>query len=221
MAMKTSKASFSVLTIPAVVFMIIGLVFLLVGFGFVVSDIQFRGNGVETTATIIQLQPELIVEFTTRNGEIIQTGMDQRSSLMQVGDQIQIYYALENPYEVRSVEVTQVLTIVFCTIGVMFSWVGAGMFVALLVKRKQAALLRESGRRIYVRVEKTVVDRTIRVNRCHPYLLIGTGHLNGQEKEFRCRGFFDAPEMLIGKQMTVYYDPQNPKKYAVEAPEAL
>ncbi len=219
--MKMRKTSFSVLTIPAIVFTIIGLIFLLVGTGFLASDLHFRENGVETTATIVERHPGILVEFTTQNGETIRTGMDQRSSSMKVGDQIRICYALDDPYEVRSVEVTRVLTTVFCMIGIVFSWIGAVMFVFLYMKHRQATQLKENGYRIYVRVEKAVEDRTIRVNRRHPYLLIGTGHLQGQEKEFRYRGFFDAPEMLVGKQLTVYYDPQNPKKYAVEAPEEL
>ncbi len=219
MTVGKSKTRFHAIMIPMAVFLLIGFVFTVVGIGFAISDAAFRKHAVETSATILEIEPNVLVEYTTEKLGVIQTQIDQYSSSMKVGSQIPILYSLEDPYDARSPEVIRILTMAFCLIGLCFLWIGAAAAVFLLIKRRQAKYLRENGYRISVRVEKAVMDKMVRVNRRHPYTLIGTARVDGITRQFRYYGFFEDPQAQIGSYLTVYYDPLDPAKYTADAPE--
>lgn len=107
---------------------------------------------------------------------------------------------------------------VFGAIGAVFLIVFAVM-LSVLIKRKNARKrMLENGRYINACVVEVKQNLLVKINRFHPWYVIceGTNPYTGEKMYFRSADVRENLSYLLGTQLRVFTDPENPKNYYVE-----
>ncbi len=228
--MNHRKIHISVFLFPAMIFLLIGLIFGLIGGIFTLRTHQFLQTAVEASATIVEIREEeagedtghrVYVEFETQDGRHIRTDIDSYSSSMREGNVIPVFYDPEDPIIVRYMVPYRILSVIYSGISLLLLLIGTILLLRWKRKRDRERWLRKNGRHVHAQIVGFRADPSIRLNNRNPVILLCTAQLQGQNRDFQCRNFFRAPEQLIGKYATVYYDPTDPSTYVVEAPDGI
>ena len=179
----------------------------------VISDVRkerVRRNGKYRTDYDIYVQYE--VDGVTYNQEL-----NGSSSSMRVGSTIVVYYDPENPRDVRSSNNSgmQGFAIAF---SLVFVVLGAFIGIVPAVKFGKLKKLKETGQQITAVITEVVVDKTVRINKRHPYKMIceAVDPLTNEKYIYSSESFVGNIDYLWNQQVTVYYDPYDKDRYYVD-----
>lgn len=114
-----------------------------------------------------------------------------------------------------------IVTIVFCSIGGVFTIIGASFLIVTLLSKKKKKKLIETGRKYYAEVTDAIINYHVQVNRKYPYRLDCKyiDAFTGITYLYRSDNVWDNPDQYIGSQVPVYVNPNKPKEYYVAVEE--
>ena len=154
----------------------------------------------------------------TYNGKQYETGLSEYSSSMWVGKDITLYVNRDNPRKVRTEELLFLPTLILAIIAVPFLVIG-GIFLLITMKqRKKKEYLMQHGKRIMAEVTGGSRNLNYTVNGRHPWKLECRYEdvFSGEIYLFSSSNVWMDPELYIGRQVTVYVDGDNYRKYYVD-----
>lgn len=103
--------------------------------------------------------------------------------------------------------------------GVVFGAIGGGILAARVVRKRREAELRLNGRRVQARFQSVERNTGLEVNGNYPWRIVcqwqdpRTGLLH----VFKSANlWFDPTPYVRVQELTVFVDPQNPRRYAVD-----
>lgn len=224
-----------VLKILGGVFLSIGLILMAVSFLIYHSTASFRREAASATGTVIDLTLERsggtdgasvyypVVEFSTEKGETIRFRGSSGSSppAFSKGQTVTVRFRSEDPYRARieSFPSMWLGTLITGFIGLPFAITGLIMLLIPIFKARQDAWLQANGRIISAEIDRVDLNRGVRVNGQHPYIMHAQWHdsVTGRIYVFRSRDIWYNPERYIRtKTVQVRIHPKNPKKYMMD-----
>lgn len=113
-----------------------------------------------------------------------------------------------------------ITTFVFVFMGAVYLFIGSMIYRAC---HNTPARLMSITEPIYATITQLCEDdKAKKVRGKAPHYLVCTAAAEGQRRVFESYGFFtEPPADIIGKQIKVYIDPQNPKNYYVDLNDCL
>ena len=188
------------------IFILVGLILSLVGGVFISSSSEFFKNAQKTEGRIEQMWDGRTVVSYEVDGQEMESRLSFHSSNMRIGDPITIYVNKDNPMEIRS-RIGDALLWIFILVGGIELILGICLLGYSIKKAKTQKNLREEGRRIYATVVGIGINRKIRSNYRHPYVLYCEYQELDGMREFVSDSIWERPdEELIGSQIPVYVD---------------
>lgn len=111
----------------------------------------------------------------------------------------------------------------FGSSGLPFLIVGIVFICIVSAKKRKKARLLENGRRIYTRFNTVDYNYAVRINYAHPRIVLSSYEdPSGKIYMFKSENLkFDPTEYLQGKQIPVYVDGDNFKKYYMDLDSVL
>ncbi len=164
-----------------------------------------------------------VVEFNTATGKRIEFVSSVGSSppSHRVGEAVTVLYQRSDPQAARIKSFFQLwfgFLIVFL-LGAVFAAIGLGMIFVRTRGRKQAAWLRQHGRRVKTSYKGVELNQSLRVNGRSPYQIISQSPdpASNSVRVFESDNiWFDPSEYIKGETIDVLVDPNNPKKYVMD-----
>lgn len=123
--------------------------------------------------------------------------------------------------ESTTIESVTISTILFCSIGGVFTIIGASFLIVTLLSKKKKKKLIETGRKYYAEVTDAIINYHVQVNRKYPYRLDCKyiDEFTGVTYLYRSDNVWENPDQYIGLQVPVYVNPNKPKEYYVAIEE--
>lgn len=111
-----------------------------------------------------------------------------------------------------------ILPWIFCGLGISLLLVFVALFIISKKQKRSRNQLIKNGQYIYARVTDIKQDLYIRINRQHPFYLIceGVNPYSGEKLYFRSSNIMEYPSRLLGQNLRVFIDYNNPDNYFVE-----
>lgn len=218
-----------------------GSIFLLIGLfmlgGGVMSHIAFTNfekSAKETEAVITNIdtsrrhsQGETKTEHTVYvsyevDGQQYHEQLNYYTSSMRVGQRIKLLYNPDDPNDITTGN--NILTYVLCTIGGVFTLIGAFFLFGFFRSRAKMKKLYNTGRHIIGTVTDVKPQLHVTVNGRHPLYVecAAEDPATGETMLFASKGINnDRLQETLGMPVDIYYDPQNPKSNFVDTDALL
>lgn len=132
------------------IFIIVGLIFIAVGAFYGVKNANVDDGRIYTTATVVNVEVERVIDsyhtdhYTYKTyveyeieGETITARLNPSSDTDRIGDEVEIYYYLDNPTLVEVESGNTAFTIGFILIGSISVIVGIAVLILQLKARKK------------------------------------------------------------------------------------
>ncbi len=219
-----------VTTLLGAIFAFIGVVFMIVGFIMKAEDARFKETALETTAVITDIEAytrrdsegkkrtdyDVYVEYTIQ-GQTIREKINSYSSSMYEGQTITVLYSPDNPFDVR-VDAGFSAHIVFIAMGGFFALLGLLLVIIPRAVDSEKKKLMETGEQAEGVITDVVRNMSVRINGRHPFKAECrvTDPITGEVYLYSSKNVTYNIDHLIGRAVTVYYDPNNRKKYYVD-----
>lgn len=211
-----------------------GLIFFIVGIFFAINTVNFKNNAVETTAVITSIDTyegsdgdthhNVYVKYTVR-GEQYEERLNFYTSGMRKGKEVTIYYDPFEPSRIMAKSSYDFSLFFFPLFGLVFFIVGFGFILKKIMKTKTRKYLLENGELVYADITEIKLNLAYRVNGRNPYIII----CKWKDPSTDLFYFFISdniwfdPEPILSdrdiRQLPVYIDRNNPKKYTVSIKE--
>ncbi len=167
---------------------------------------------------------QAVVRFTARTGQsITYTSSLSTSVKPSIGKKVEIFYRPEQPEIARINSFTELylFPFVFGGSGIVLLALGFMSWYLVYARKNRLVFLKSHGYEIPATVTKIFYNRTFRVNGRSPYKIYATGThpVSAVPTEFISHNIWvsDLPKVLgERKQITVYMDRNNPKKYVFD-----
>jgi hypothetical protein len=164
-----------------------------------------------------------VVVFTDDQGKETRFSSSVSSSppSHDIGEKVQVLYL---PGQSRSASINSTMSLwfghfVLGGLGTVFFLIGAGFFLAPVLGAGKESRLRSQGTPIQATVQGVSRNTSITVNGRHPYRLTAQW-INPATSEIHvfesANIWYDPTPHLHQKQLTVFIDPANPKRYHVD-----
>lgn len=214
----------------AIPFFIIGIIFLFVGMKIFVAQTDFKNNAKESNAVITNIETYTDSEGYTEynvmvryevDGKIYDEELNSYSSDMYVGKTLTIYYNQNNPTEISYTDM-EFAFLVFPILGLIFTLIGGGIFVKLIIDNKKRKRLLNSKFIIQAKIIDFVINGSISVNGKHPYMLVAStiSPYDGNTYVFNSDSVWNDLNPIIKQYnittVPVYVNPQNYKEYYLD-----
>ena len=183
--------------------------------GIVVRN-AFAGSGRHAgTYPVIQFQA---------NGETIEFvgKTSARPTPYSVNDQVSVLYVPANPHEARidSIVELHLLALLFAFPGAIFLFLGGGwLMLRVLVHRRRSRIF-TFGVRERARVIEIKVDKSVKVNQQHPWVLVAQFQDEVSNQTITCSSHYlwEDPSFRfpVGSEVTVYHLQDQPQKCAFQ-----
>jgi len=218
-----------------ILFLSVGTLFLIIGIfmssGIFLIDEQDR---VYTNAIITHIDTnhdsdgdtdhDVYIKYSA-NGKEYESQLNLYSSSYYEGKEIEVYYDKNDPSNVETDEVNNMLSIIFIAIGGSFALIsGIVLFIQLRNSSISKSLLK-NGIRIDAEYVETILNTIYQVNGRSPYKIIckWKNPNTGIEHKFKSSNIWDDPQYAIENnnitKIPVYIDQKNPEKYYVDIQE--
>lgn len=218
---------------------LIGSIFLLIGMGLLIGSFfayqnssSFLDAAIKTEGTVIELIASRsknsttykpLVQFTSQTGEVIEFTSPSGSSPPSYakGEKVEILYLPEQPQKAEINDFFSLWGVVAIVggLGGIFFLIGAGMLLTLLLKGRREEYLKTSGIAIQTEFQRVQVNKNLSVNGKHPFRIISQWQ-NPETLElyvFESNDvWFDPSNYLNDREITVFIERGNPKKYYVD-----
>lgn len=211
-------------------FAIFGFVFIIVGILWAVSADSFLKNAAEVSAVISEIESyrgsegdtshRVYVDYFYDGQEYKDVRLNEYSSGMYEGKEIQLMLDPDNPRRLMSNVGLYIGPIIFIGLGTVFAVVGVLSLIWTGRKAHNKKQLIASGQYIYATVESIECNKSFSVNGRHPFLIYCTYRDAYQDiiYRFKSDNIWTNPEYVIqpGNEIKVFVDRENYKNYHVD-----
>lgn len=193
---------------------------------------SFIGEATTAQGTVIELQPvrsdgsttyRPVVRFKDQRGETIEFSSSSSSSPPSYsrGEIVTVLYRPGNPQDAQIDGFFSLWggSVIVAGLGSVFGLIGGGIIVGRRFIRVRDEGLRRSGTPIETEFQSVQLNTAIEVNGRHPFRVLTQWQnpATSQIHVFHSHNlWFDPTKYLTEKQITVYIQPGNPKKYYVD-----
>ena len=207
----------------AVVVALFGVVLVAAAIFVIVRSAVFRAYGVPTVATITEIERDtdyddedtytVYVKYTV-DGVEYEGALDYYSAFMRVGDKVKILYLPDNPNRMVSSGSHAALIAVLIIFGAGTIGFGVVYTVMTTARKRRLDRLKSDGIRVEARVKEFVFSERTRVMGKHPARIVCT---DVEGNRYKKRFLYDGRKYLDTEtSVTVFVDPKDPKKYAID-----
>jgi hypothetical protein len=221
-----------VIAIVKYVFTAVGILILGLAAYFYLDARSFVAESIETDGTVVRLDPvrsdngttyRPTVAFRTAQGEEIEFTSSTSSNppAYARGESVRVLY---RPAEPHSARINSYLFLwgastAMTFLGGIFLAIGGGIILWTRVKRGRDDELRRSGVPIETEFQTVELNESLTVNGRHPFRVVTQWHNPATAKVhvFTSNNlWFNPTEYIKAKNITVYIERNNPKKYYVD-----
>ncbi|TYQ13262.1 UNVERIFIED_CONTAM: uncharacterized protein DUF3592 [Acetivibrio alkalicellulosi] len=210
-----------------IIFSVIGLTFIAAAVAVYISNSNFKKNAQETTATITDIyvygsrgdtDHDVFVKYNVGGREYNQL-LNYYTSSMYVGQEIKIYYDLNEPSRIRGASI--MVEIILIILGAVFFLIGFFVIVIKIRNISKKIRLIESGYKVDAEFQEVILNTSYSVNRKNPYFITckWKDPSSGETYIFRSENIWYDPQDIIEDlnitSFPVYIDQNNFKKYHV------
>lgn len=213
-------------------FIILGSIFMFISILFIVITIltskstkEFMENAEPTTATIVDIDTyyyrgnkkhNVYVSYFV-DGVNYTSELDFYSSMMNIGDNIEVYYDPDSPYHIMSVEGNEIMIIIQGVFIIISFIIGSGFLGKQIHNYTSMKNLRSNGLLLNGKVIRCDQNYNVRINHEHPYYIVCEARLpNGEIQTFKSRYITYVPDYIMGQSVNIYVNRNNYKKYFVD-----
>lgn len=223
------------------IIVIIKYIFTLVGIGMIIgafliykSSATFVGNAIETQGKVIELVRvrssdnssyyyKPVVTFKTSKGEAVEftSSSGSNPASFSVGEEVPILYLPAKPQEAKIKGFFSLwgAAAIVGGIGSVFFLVGIIILLVAKLKNKKEKYLKQYGTPIETRFQSVQLNKSFEVNGRNPFQVL-TQWQNPSTSEihvFKSNNiWFDPTDHINDREITVYIEKNNPKKYFVD-----
>lgn len=207
----------SILGLMGVIFLCAGLVFMGVAVWQATGGVRLEEGAVQTEGTYLTVGRGNVTIGYEAGGEEWVIRSSVHSFDMDVGDPVTVWYTPDDPGNGRIISWAS--WGVFLINGSVFSLVGLGFLIGLLVSRMKRSSLLETGTRVTAQVVS--VDRiyAVRINGRNPYVIRAVLEHPQSHQQMTVKSRYlmqDPTDRIQNGQVTVLVDPMNEKRYYME-----
>lgn len=187
------------------IFMIIGILFLAGGVFWFKYCFDFKESAVQIYGEISKIESyrdsddeihnTVFVTYEYDGNIYKDVRINSYSSSMTKGKRISLYCDPNDPWRVQASFTLYLRPAMMAGTGLIFTIVGAGIFVSMTIKGAKQKKLREKGKSIYATVEQITCNTKLSKNGAHPYVIYCTYRDRYTDVTYRF------------KSETLWYDP--------------
>lgn len=163
------------------------------------------------------------VRFRTADGQEISfiSSIGTRPPVYRVNDPVRVLYDPQDPYHasIQSLMNLWILPIILCGLGIFFGSAGVVAAVLQIVGARRKAWLQQNGRRILAQFTRVELNKSVRVNGLHPYIMVcqWLDPASNRMQVFKSANiWFDPSSYISAKTLEVLVDPDNSHRYLVD-----
>lgn len=200
----------------------VGVLLLVISLLMAIHTMRFKADAKKVQGVITRISQGTEVEFSL-DGQEYTVWLSEYSSLLHVGEEVDLYVDRDNPYHVRMGKLMYLGTYISCIVGAPFLVIGAVFLVIVIKKSSRKKKLMSTGRRVYAEVTGGLMNYNYTVNGRHPYKLECryTDETTGMTIFCSSGNIWADPELYVGQQVTVWVDPADLSKYYVDVESLL
>lgn len=211
----------TILKILGTIFLIVGLV--IASIAIVVGSMAYKSHR-QTVQVTAQIQDVVQGDWVLLRYELDgvtyeNVEADFTSSSYHPGDRITVRVDPANPRDVTVDWVWWMVIGILSFVGGGFILTGFLLFFALRGSHGNRKL-RETGRRVYARVDRVEQNIYMTVNGRHPWVIYATvrGDYKGGDRLYRSPNLWEDPSPYFpaGTMVPVYYDERRPRRYFMD-----
>lgn len=213
-------------------FTLIGLAMLIGAFFLYKNTSTFLASATRTEGTVIELVRSRssdstvykpVFNFVDDRGATIEVESSSGSNppSYSVGERVDVFYL---PGEPQNAKINSYFSLwggatIVGGMGGLFLLVGLSILIVPMLKGRKDEYLRQSGTPVSTQFQRVELNRSISVNNRHPFRVV-TQWQNPATSEvhvFHSNNlWFDPTEYVGSKNITVFIEQDNPKKYLVD-----
>jgi len=215
------------------IFFAFGLTFAAIGGWVYFDDLDLVNNGARAPGTVIDLEGRRdsdgdtvyspVVEFHDQSGAMHRFTGNVASSPPSFtrGEQVEVIYDPWSPglAMIDSFSTRFLLPLAFGGFGLVFGGIGGGILVWVIRRKRIVARLKQSGLPISAKFVECYHDTSTRINGRSPFRVVAqaTHPATGKLTSFKSDPIWlDLSEVLMGKDVRVLVDPQEPKNHFID-----
>lgn len=210
----------------SIIFTGVGLFTLIVCLILIFNSNHFIKNAYKVQGTILAQQDKnnanrgTIVSYTLHN-QAHTAFMKEYSSFWHVGEKITLYVDKRNLDRVKSKSLSYLAAFIIGGVSLVFLLIGLIFAVCNRRTSLSTKRLKSTGKRVVADVISGKPINSISVNRKRPYVIDCSyqDEITGLTYLYRSNYIWEEPSALIGRQVSVYIDRNNPKQYYVDTDE--
>lgn len=225
----------SVTFIIGIIFAFIGVTFIIAGFIVSAQTKSFLNNSEQTDAVISQIEADhykmngkrrinydVWVKYTV-DGIQYEEFLNYYSSSMHEGDIITINYDPNDPSKIISSSGSIVIVLVFIPIGGVFALLGFILIIQKIISDSSRDKLIQNGERYIGVITNIALNNYVKINGRHPFKAECEviDPYSGEKSLYSSDSVMNDISYLIGREVTVYVDSNNKKKYYVDIDELI
>ena len=211
------------------IFALVGCAVFIGGFIFMSKSLQFRKTAVEITGTITRITSHydsdgdahhsVQVSYSYNGRDFDNVALGFYSSNMYEGKDIILLVDPENPAHMSSKSGDTFNYVFLMSMGIIFADVGIVPIIVSITGSIKSKKLMENGRQLHAIVECTDIDRSVRYNGRHPYVVFCTYQDVSTDVTYRFKSkrMMRDPGYAPGDPIEVFVDPWDYSKYTVVA----
>ncbi|RVX42520.1 uncharacterized protein DUF3592 [Nonomuraea polychroma] len=228
-------------TIVGGIFGLIGLVLLCVGMALAASTASFLASADQTEGTVAELTARTTtsrnsdghtrrstswyptVEFTVDGRRYsFQSSTGSNPPSYKKGEGVPVAYDPDDPSnaQIASFWSAFLAPLIVGGLGVVFTPIGAVLFVKGRRSTRQRTWLREQGQEVWAEIEHVGRDFTVRVNNRHPYVVHATWQDERTGRTYTAASdhlrYDPGPRLQGQTRVRVLYDPADPDRNLVD-----
>ncbi len=221
---------------------LLGMCLLIASAYFYNSTSNFLKEAIKTEGTVVELDRTVskddvkdpnglhasvsykpVVDFVTGNGEKIRffSIVGSNPPIYYKGQKVEVVYLTASPNNAKIFDFFSLwgVALILGSGGGVFFLVGSGMILVPRLKENRDQYLREQGVPIKTEFQRVVKDESLEVNGRNPYRIL-TQWQNPSTSEihvFKSNNlWYDPTSHIKSRQITVFIERDNPKKYVVD-----
>lgn len=194
---------------------------------------KFFRNAEQTTAVITDIESTrnrrngvteynhtVYVSYEADGVQYNKVWLGYYNSGMYEGKTIKIYYNKDNPGKIKTKGSSMVLSIILGVIGGVFLLVGIILVIVFMPRNKK---VKEYGIRYEADIINITMNRNVRVNGRHPYIVDCqvVDAFTGVTSLYRSKNIYEDIDVYGIVKVPVYVDQKNSSKYYVDIDEAI
>ncbi|NLD49175.1 MAG: DUF3592 domain-containing protein [Clostridiaceae bacterium] len=217
-----------------IILLTVGLLTFVFGILGAINTINFKNNALETTAVITSIETHRDSDGDTHHTVYVKYIIEDKqyeerlnyySRGMREGKEVFIYYDPLQPNHILAKSSYGFSIFYLPSIGFIIAAIGFMLLFRKLMKIKTRSYLLRYGQLVYAQITEVYVNRAYRVNGRNPYVINckWVDPSTGFYYFFKSENIWFNPQPIIDdkdiKELPVYIDFINPRKYAVSIEE--